>query len=351
MISVPTSAEVKLKSPVWADIVPLPENRSALLAAKRAIKRLTSPEPTKSLTTPLVIHGGTGVGKTLLLGAMVKAVTSHPEGLTARVVAARELPRRKNDEPDGENQIDFEELVHVDFLAIEDVQHLSTKAIPDLVLLLDERLTRRRLTAISASHGPAQLKRFPRRLTSRMASGLVVQIEPIGRASRKELLLAQLFRKGLRLTDDAIVVLLDRTKGGGVRPMLGLVETLKTLTGRKTSPNDLLTADTVTSVLDSGEVAHADGPMQVLMGRVARHFGLSSHELLGASRRRDVLHPRQIAMYLAREILKLSLPQIGVAFNGRDHTTVLHACRKIATEAKSDRQLARTLRDLRGELE
>jgi chromosomal replication initiator protein len=332
-------------APVWANVVPLPENRSALIACQRAVAKLLSPRRTTP-TTPLVLHGGTGTGKSLLVQCMVSAITVDSAGLTARIVSARELPKRKAD--DDELLQEFADLVQLDFLAIEDLQHLPLKLVLDFCQLLDKRSARRKLTVVTCLHGPALLERFPRRLTSRLAAGLVVQVEPVGRESRRELLVALLFRKKLRLQPTAIEVLLERTKGGGVRPLHGIVETLATLTRHSNSPNSPLSAETVTALLESSEFSSANGPIPELLNRVAKYFGISRQEILGASRRRDVLLPRQVLMYLARETTTLSLPQIGAACGGRDHTTVLHAWRKIGDEAKTDSTLAQTLRDLRG---
>jgi chromosomal replication initiator protein len=85
------------------------------------------------------------------------------------------------------------------------------------------------------------------------------------------------------------------------------------------------------------------------MKRVCVAFGVTEKELLGASRLRNVLVPRQVAMYLARELTGLSLPRIGATF-GRDHTTVLHACRKVEEAIADDERLAATVRQLRQEL-
>ncbi|MGL6073279.1 MAG: helix-turn-helix domain-containing protein [Fimbriiglobus sp.] len=334
-------------APVWADVVPLPENRSALFAAQRAVARVLKAGNRKT-TSPIVFHGGAGTGKSLLVQSMVSAITHDGQGLTARILSARELPKRKAD--DDEVREEFGELVQLDFLGIEDLQHLPLKLVQDFCLLLDKRTARRKLTVVTANAGPAHLDRYPRRLTSRLSAGLVVQLEPIGRTSRRELLMALLFRKALRLTGEAVDVLLERTKGGGVRPLLGIVETLKTLTRHTSTANPPLTAETVIALLESSEFPTGQGPMPELLKRVAKHYGISRQELLGSSRRRDVLVPRQVLMYLAREMTRLSFPQIGEACGGRDHTTVMHAWRKISEDAKTDPALAMTLRDLRGEL-
>ena len=87
------------------------------------------------------------------------------------------------------------------------------------------------------------------------------------------------------------------------------------------------------------------------MAKVAATYGVKPKDVLSKCRQRTLLVPRQLAMYLTRLLTKLSLPQIGAAFGGRDHTTVLHSCRKIEAELKADAKLKRTVRELKAELQ
>ena len=335
----------------WPGVVCLPENRSALVAAGRVVARLTAAGKSPDDGTPLLLHGPAGTGKTLIVGAMLRRVAELPGGLTARAVAARELPRRRADDPDGEAATAFAELLALDFVAVEDVQHLPVRSVAALAELIDHRASRRRVTVLTASAGPANLGKFPRRLTSRLAAGLVVQVEPLGRAARGSLLTHKAGELGVALADSGVAALLDLTAGGGVRPMLGVLATLKALAGTAKRPADALDASTVKLLLRNGHLELASSPMTRLLERVAATYAIPVQELLGRSRRADALIPRQVAMYLARETTALSLPKIGAALGGRDHTTVLHAWRKVAALAVTDDRLARTLRELTAELQ
>ena len=335
----------------WPGVVGVPENLSALVAAGRVVGRLSAAGKSPTDGTPLVLHGPAGTGKTLLVGAMLRRVAGLPGGLTARAVAARELPRPRADDPDGEAATAFAELLALDFVAVEDVQHLPMRSVAALIELIDHRAARRRVTVLTASAGPANLGKFPRRLTSRLAAGLVVQLEPLGRAARGELLRHKAGELGLPLAACGVSALLDMTAGAGVRPMLGALATLKTLAASAKRPADALDATTVKHLLQNGQLEVAVSPMARLVERVAAVYAIPVKELLGRSRRADALVPRQVAMYLARETTKLSLPKIGAALGGRDHTTVLHAWRKVTALATTDDRLARTLRELTAELQ
>jgi chromosomal replication initiator protein len=327
---------VGLKPAAWGEFVALPENASALRAARRLARGLTHPSARPATPTPLVLHGPPGTGKSLLVATLVRKLAAHPTGPTARVVAAGELTRADDELAD---------LLAGDLLAVEDVQHLPAKAGNVLCRILDHRAARRRPTVLTAAVGPAGLTHLPRRLTSRLAAGLVVQLEPLTPAGRRALLERLAERRHLPLTDDALDWLADQATGGGVRPLLGLVERLRVLARGFAGSLD---AEAVRELLAEKEPPPRR-PVERIVGTVAAAFGVRPRDVLGSCRQRAVLVPRQVAMYLAREVGRLSLPAIGAAF-GRDHTTVLHACRKVAEAVKADPKLRRTVRELKAEL-
>ena len=263
----------------WAGVVATPENRSALAAAGRALRAAAEPGASRLAGSPVVFHGPPGTGKTLLVTALLRRVAGHPAGLSARSVPARELPRAKSDDPDGDAAAAVAELLALDLLAVEDVQHLPARGVPGLIDLIDHRSARRRVTVVTATAGPAHLAKLPRRLTSRLAAGLVVQLEPPGRSSRGRLLRHHADAAKLQLTDDAVEALLDHTAGDGVRPMLGVLTLLKSL-GRDAG---VLDADAVRRLLAGGP--DAETPVARIVRRVAAAYGVSAAELLGRSRR------------------------------------------------------------------
>ncbi|MFO0849484.1 MAG: helix-turn-helix domain-containing protein [Gemmataceae bacterium] len=325
----------------WGEFVVLPENTSAVRATRRLARSLV--EPTfRTPPSPLVLHGPPGTGKSLLLQTLVRKLADHPTGPTVQVLPAGDLPRPAPDDPEAADL--FADLTGCDLLAVEDVQHLPGRSASALGRVLDARAARRRPTVVTASAGPAGLTALPRRLTSRLAAGLVVQLEPITAAGRRELVGRLAARRRLNLSDDALDYLAGPATGGGVRPLVGAVEKLKTLTRGVLGSLD---AEAVAELL-AGDGVSGD-PVDRIINRVAAAFGVKPADLLGACRQRTVLVPRQVAMYLAREVGKRSLPQIAKRF-GRDHTTVMHACRKVAEAMKTDPKLRRTVRELRAEL-
>ncbi len=326
----------------WGEFVALPENEAALRAVRRlasGLVRLTR----AAVPNPLVLHGPPGTGKSLLVRTLLQKLAASPAGQTARVLPAAELPRAPADQSDD----GLADLHACDLLAVEDLQHLSGRLAGVLCRVLDHRADRRRPTVLTASAGPAGLKHLPRRLTSRLAAGLVVQLEPLTAAGRR-VLVERLARKlALRLTDDAFDWLAARATGGGARPLIGQVEQLRTLARGVVGSLD---SDAVRELLAGSQLTSRGGPVERIVERVAASFGVSAKDVLGTCRQRSALVPRQVAMYLAREVARQSLPAIGAAFGGRDHTTVLHACRKVAEALKADPKLRRAIRELTAEL-
>lgn len=311
----------------------LPENRSAVQAVKQLARVvLTGQRPAVGL---LVLHGSPGSGKTHLSTAVVNAVVTQSPEVTARIVPVGDLARS-----DGNAAFTDRDLWTCDFLVLEDVQHLPEWAADALCDLIDRRASRRKVLIVTAGTGPAGLAHLPHRLTSRLTAGLVVRLEPPGAASRRVILEAAAVSKNLRLTPDALDWLAGQN---GLRAGLGLLQNLAQIAPTRPDPLDRKAVEEVLAAV--AQPTSCDSHLQAIMKRVATAFGVSEKELLGPSRLRTVLIPRQVAMYLARELTGLSLPRIAAAF-GRDHTTVLHACRKV----EADERLAGVVREIRAAL-
>jgi chromosomal replication initiator protein len=240
------------------------------------------------------------------------------------------------------------DLSTCDLLILEDAQHLPARDADALCELLDRRVSRRLATMITMNAGPAALRHLPRKLTSRLAAGLVIQLESLSLASRRTLLEAAAKAHNFHLSAGAVDWLLEQSTGGGIRLLLGLIGNLAQ--SAKSFPDALDRAAVQKILFDTGLPASSGADVPRIVKQVAAAYGVTAKELLGPSRLRRVMVPRQVAMYLARELSGLSLPRLGTAFGGRDHTTVLHACRKVAADALLDATLAGMVRQLRSEL-
>jgi chromosomal replication initiator protein len=282
----------------------------------------------------LTLHGPPGTGKSHLLAVLTAELTGAAPDRSAVTLPAADL------NPSAEGP-DWPAVRACDLLLVEDLHHLSAAGGEILAGLLDHRLARRRPAVCTATAGPGQLPELPPRLRSRLAGGLVVGLEPLGGASRRRLLERLATERNLKARPEVFAWL--AAVPGSARQLLGRLTRLEQVGRGRAEPPDLAA---VRAALAEPEPGGGLGKLAELVGR---HFHIDLKALRGASRRRQALWARQVAMYLARDVMGLPLAAIGAYFGGRDHTTVLHACRKVEQVRESDGAVAAVLRRLRAE--
>ncbi len=316
-----------------ARLLATPENRAALAAIQEVLLGLTT--ALDWLPSPLFLHGPSGSGKTLLVRVLLEELTTL--GVEVCAMSANNFVVTD----------DLAEAGAADLLVVEDLQHLPTRFVDTLIRLLDERGGA--ATVVTALHGPGMLAhrgtRLPQRLTSRLAAGLVVALEPMQAPSRRRLMQALVDQAKLSVAMDILDWLAQHLTGGG-RQLEGAIRQLKTLQRLQAKP--LRLADIRAHFRAQFE---AKAPtLERITAHVSGHFQVESKLLLSARRSRDVLLPRQVSMYLTRQLTRLSLQKIGRFFGGRDHKTVQHACKKVEEAMKADATLSGAVRLLHAEL-
>jgi chromosomal replication initiator protein len=316
--------------------VQLPENR----AAHRAVEHLAV-AAARGIDSPLLfLHGPPGSGKSHLSGGLIERLTRTDSAKTAVTVAAAEFGRDLL-QPAPVRRDVVREALDCDLLVIEDVQHLPAASSDEVAAVLDRRQSRHKVTMVTAVRSPADLS-CSARLAGRFAGGLASAIQPLGEPSRRELASALCRERQLNVAADVIPWL--ARDPGGARPILGDIARLERLAkGRRTA----LTLAVVTSELPAPP--RDESPMARVIDLVGTRYRLSPKAITGPSRVANVVRARHLAMFLGRE-LGLSLVLIGSHLGGRDHTTVMHGCGKIASAAASDPKLSQEIRDLRAEL-
>jgi chromosomal replication initiator protein len=292
----------------------------------------------------LYLHGPAGCGKTHLVTSLFAAVARSSPSAPSVHVAARDLVGPLPTPPDAENSAQSN-LGDCELLVVEDVQYLPARAVELLVQVFDEVLARQGQMIFTASAGPRYLD-FPSRLTSRLACGLVVGLEPLQTASRLAVLEDRAQRRQLAVSRDVLAWLAEHLVGGG-RQLEGALSRLEMLARMQQRPLDV---DTVAGHFH--EQADAAQPtVERIAERVGGYFQIPPRQLQSERRCREVLLPRQVGMYLARQLTELSLEEIGAYFGGRDHSTVLHSVRKVEQALIDDAVLCGTVRQLRAGLQ
>jgi chromosomal replication initiator protein len=285
----------------------------------------------------LVLHGSSGSGKSKLVQWFVD------QAPTCSVIAAGDLKAERSTRISEDCDTTDE-----DFLVVEDLQFLPLNAVETFVERLDERQARNLPTIITASAGPRHLRfrgqLYPARLTARLAAGLVVDV-PLPRAATRRSVLDELLRSAhLEVPESVVAPLAEQSRS--LRSLIGAVHQLELLAKLQPGPFQ------AGPLLDHFRKQWAADKTTVdrIVQSVAGHFHVAVKDVRSHSRRRGIVVPRHVGMYLARQLTPLSFQQIGAYFGGCDHATVLHACRKMEKTLAGDPHLGGAVRQLHDDL-
>ena len=328
--------------------------RSNTLANAAARQVATSRRGEPLMFNPLYVHAGVGLGKTHLL----QAVTWAGNGGDRKVLylTAERFMYGFVSALRSQTTLAFKEAVRaIDVLMIDDLQFLqgrSTQA--EFCHTLNALIDAGRQVVIASDRPPADLESLDDRVRSRLAGGLVVEIGSLGEELRLEILKSRIaaaciHHPGFEVPA-AVLAFIAKSVTHNGRDLEGAVNRLLA--------HSKLTGQSVTLEMAEREMRDLIRPAEPKRVRiediqrvVARQYNVSRADLLSSRRTANVVRPRQVAMYLAKVLTLRSLPEIGRRFGGRDHTTVLHAVRKIENLAGSDSALAEEIESLKRQLQ
>jgi chromosomal replication initiator protein len=279
---------------------------------------------------PLFIYGDSGLGKTHLLHAIGHYTQSLYHGVRVRYVSSEEFTNDFiNMIRDGKQDGFRRRYRDVDVLLVDDIQFLENKegTQEEFFHTFNTLHNASKQIVISSDRAPKRLVTLEDRLRSRFEWGLITDIQPPELETRIAILRKKAVQEGLNAPPEALEYIASRISTN-IRELEGALIRVTAFASLNRQSVDLQLAEIVLRDL----IPEAQGPeitASTIMGQTASYFGLTIDDLCGTSRSRVLVTARQIAMYLCRELTDLSLPKIGQQFGGRDHTTVMHAERKI----------------------
>jgi chromosomal replication initiator protein len=296
---------------------------------------------------PLFIYGGSGLGKTHLLHAIGHYATSLGNARSVRYVSTEEFTNDFiNSLRDDKTQAFQRRYRDVDILLIDDIQFLETRerTQEEFFHTFNTLHNANKQLVITSDRSPKQLSTLEDRLRTRFEWGLLADIQPPDLETRIAILQKKAAQERLYAPPDVLEFIASRISNS-IRELEGALIRVTAFASLTRAPVALALAEEVLRDF----IPDGSGPditADQIMASTSDYFGVSLDDLRGHSRSRVLVNARQVAMYLCRELTDLSLPRIGQAFGGRDHTTVMHADRKIRQQMAERRSLYNQIAEL-----
>jgi chromosomal replication initiator protein len=298
---------------------------------------------------PLFIYGSTGLGKTHLLHAVAQYVSEHSSSLSVRYVTSEAFVNDFINSLRDKSRIEgFKQRYRTyDVLLIDDVQFFEGKERfqEEFFHTFNSLYEAGSQIVLSSDRPPRDISTLEERLRSRFEWGLITDIQPPDLETRIAILRRKVKVDGINVNDEQVLTFIASRVSTNIRELEGAltrVVAFSSLTGRAMTVE--LAQDVLRDVFPQGEAAEVS--IKRIQDMVAERFALTLEELCGDKRSQNIVYPRQVAMYLSRELTDSSLPKIGKEFGGRDHTTVIHATSKIARLIREDRSVYNLVQEL-----
>ena len=329
-----------------------PANRMAHAAATQVAETVFAEDRGFN---PLYLHASVGLGKTHLQHAIAWEVKRRAPKANVLYLTAERFRYQFVEAIKSQDAMAFKDKFRsIDILLIDDLEFMrGEKTEQEFEHIINQLLDGGRQVVVASARPPAQLDGLNDRMRSRLQRGLITEIAPMDAALRLKVLEKRAQEKrsadpSFEIPSEVVTLLADRLTESG-RELEGAINRLYLTWQLMHAPVTLDIAETVIRDLVQG-IEPRRIKIEDILRIVSRHFAVSKQDILSQRRHRSVVRPRQIGMYLAKHLTSRSLPEIGRRFGDRDHTTVLHAIRKIDKEVGENARLKDEIDDLKRQL-
>ncbi len=315
-------------------------NELAYTAAKAAIER---PGITYN---PLFIYGDTGRGKTHLIQAIGNHFKKlYPNRKVFYLTSEKFAVDYTDSIGQGTANRFKEKYRQYDLLIMDDIQFLSKKekSQEELFHLFNALYDNNKQIIFSSDRSPVAIADIADRLKGRLASGMTIDISEPDTESRIAIVRKKIALHGVILSDE-VAEYIATAVAGSIRELEGVINSVVCHTQMKGVPPDLAE---IRQSLRSFSRPQKVVSVKHIVSKVAEFYGIDEESIYEKTRRREVVRPRQVIMYILREDFSVSYPTIGTKLGGRDHTTVIHSCEKVKREVGTDTELAKEIQDIR----
>lgn len=315
-----------------------------------AAAQAVSEEP-GTLYNPLFLYGGVGLGKTHLMQAIGHAMIAANPNTNVMYVTSEEFTNDMVMSIRDKTQEQFRQKYrYVDLLLVDDIQFFADKegTQEEFFHTFEQLYNNSKQIVLTSDRLPNDIPKLQDRLVSRFKWGLSVDITAPDLETRIAILRNKADREQIQIPDDALSIIASQVNSN-VRELEGALARVQAYSKLQHHEID---EDLVHKALKSLNLENKPTlTIELIQQKVAAYFDVNVIDLKGKKRMKEIVVPRQIAMYLARELTNSSLPKIGKAFGGKDHTTVLHSCDKIADALTSDPKLSENIQQLKIEIQ
>ena len=311
-----------------------------------AASQAVAEEPSE-VYNPLFIYGGVGLGKTHLMNAIGNAIKAADPSANVLLMTSETITNQLIEAIAKKSTAELRaRLRNVDVLMVDDIQFLSKtrSSQEEFFHTFNELHSKKKQIIISSDRPPKEIPEIEERLRSRFEWGLIVDIQKPDFETRVAILRQKADEENIDIPYD-VMEFIAQNVNSNIRELEGCLTSLNAHAQLMGLPITLELARTALSNRIGAQTSRKV-TAELILEVVARQFGVTVDDLTGKKRSREIATPRQIAMYICREMTSLSTTSIGIAFGGRDHTTVMHGCDKIADSMKADFAFKRRVEEL-----